>query len=190
VSTGGPSRPTARDALRLGLRHFQAGERIDMQSLAAELGIDRATLYRWVGTRDRLLVEILWYLMSATVDRLRKPAAGVQPPSAEIVSGAAEASITNTGMQRFLEREGELALRLLTTRSTDFQQRLIDLIAEVVDADRQCGRLDSSIPGDDLPYVLVRIMESYVYISLITGDRPDTARASRVIHALLPAADG
>ncbi|HWO65140.1 MAG TPA: hypothetical protein VNO31_34395 [Umezawaea sp.] len=32
----------------------------------------------------------------------------------------------------------------------------------------------------------MRIMESYVYLSLITGDEPDAARAARVIHALLP----
>jgi hypothetical protein len=34
--------------------------------------------------------------------------------------------------------------------------------------------------------VLVRIMESYVYLSLITGDEPDAERASCVIRALLP----
>jgi AcrR family transcriptional regulator len=184
----GPPRPTPLDALRLARQQFQAGERVDMQSLAARLGVDRATLYRWVGAREQLLVEVLWTLMSETVDRLRKPARGEQcPTAAEVVSGAAEAAITNKGMQCFLEREGDLALRLLTTRSSDFQQRLIDLIADVVEADRRSGRLHSRVPAEDLPYVLVRIMESYVYISLITGDQPDTARAACVIHALLPA---
>lgn len=94
--------------------------------------------------------------------------------------------MTNLGMQRFLEREGELALKLLTTKASEFQQRPIQLIADVVDADRRSGHLYSPIPAADLPYVLVRIMESYVYLSLITGDEPDAARASSVIHALLP----
>lgn len=89
-------------------------------------------------------------------------------------------------MQSFLEREGDLALRLLTTTGSDFQHRLIELIADVVESDRRDGRLHSQVPREDLPYVLVRIMESYVYVSLITGDRPDAAQASRVIHALLP----
>jgi hypothetical protein len=52
--------------------------------------------------------------------------------------------------------------------------------------DRWCERKQAQRAAD-LPYVLVRIMESYVYLSLITGDEPDAARASRVIHALLPA---
>jgi hypothetical protein len=35
---------------------------------------------------------------------------------------------------------------------------------------------------------VVRIIESYVYLSLITGEEPDADRASRVLHILLPPA--
>ena len=48
------------------------------------------------------------------------------------------------------------------------------------------GRLDAAVPLDDLPYVLVRIMESYIYLGLITGEHPDPDRTARVISALLP----
>jgi hypothetical protein len=34
--------------------------------------------------------------------------------------------------------------------------------------------------------VLVRIMESYIYLGLITGEHPDPDRAAKVINALLP----
>jgi AcrR family transcriptional regulator len=158
-----------------------------MQGLARTLGVDRATLYRWVGSREELLAEVLWNMMSRTVQRLIE-STGVEPRpvAADIVTGASEAAMTNPGMQRFLEREGDLALKLLTTKASEFQQRLIQLIADVVDADRRKGHLYSPIPDGDLPYMLVRIMESYVYISLFTGDKPEAARASRVIHALLP----
>jgi AcrR family transcriptional regulator len=182
-----PARPTALDALREAQRMFQAGQRVDMQSLAKKLGVDRATLYRWVGSREQLLAEVLWNLMAKTVQRLRESSgAGPRPVAADIVTGAAQAAMTNLGMQRFLEREGDLALKLLTTKASEFQQRLIRLIAEVVDTDRRNGHLHSTVPAADLPYVLVRIMESYVYLTLITGDEPDAARASSVIHALLP----
>lgn len=98
LNSFGPIRPTPLDALRLARRQFQAGDRIDMQSLAAQLGVDRATLYRWVGSREHLLAEVLWSLMAETVHRLREPAGGGQhPAAAEVVSGAAEAAITNPG---------------------------------------------------------------------------------------------
>src|SRR5690606_14669923 len=37
-------------ALRLGVSTFMAEERIDMSAMARELEINRATLYRWVGS--------------------------------------------------------------------------------------------------------------------------------------------
>ena len=61
-----------------------------------------------------------------------------------------------------------------------------DEIADLVRQETQVGRLTAVIPADDLPYVLVRIMESYVYLGLITGEHPDPDRAARVINALLP----
>ncbi|WNV88031.1 QsdR family transcriptional regulator [Umezawaea sp. Da 62-37] len=182
---GASARPTALDALDEATRMFQAGQRIDMRALAGTLKVDRATLYRWVGSREQLLAEVLWSMLDKTIAKLRD-AAGEGPVAAGIVTGAATATMANTGMRAFLEREGDLALRLLTTKASAFQQRLVARIAEVVDHDRQAGHLHSTVPDADLPYVLVRIMESYVYLSLITGDEPDATRASSVIHALLP----
>lgn len=186
------ARPTALDAFRRARRTFLAGDRVDMQALARDLGVDRATLYRWVGSREKLLTEILWSLISQTIETLRAEAGyasapgASQSPAAAIITGAVRAVITNLGMRRFIEREGDLALRLLTTKATDFEFRLVSLIGQLTDAETSAGRLHAAMPGDDLPYVLVRIMESYIYLALITGEHPDPDRASRVISALLP----
>ncbi len=183
-----PARPTALDGFRLGRRTFLAGERIDMQALARSLGVDRATLYRWVGSREQLLAEILWSLIEPTVTALRKAETGTAgaSPAAAVIIGTVRGVMTNPGMQRFIDREGELALRLLTTKASDFETRLIALIGELVRDEASAGRLDAAVPLDDLPYVLVRIMESYIYVGLITGEHPDADRAARVISALLP----
>ena len=188
-----PARLTAVDAFRQARRTFLAGDRIDMQALARELNIDRATLYRWVGSREQLLTEILWSLIAQTIETLRTDHIG-SPPSATggesvaaaIVIGAVRGVIANTGMQRFLDREGDLALRLLTTKTTDFEARLVHLITQMIQQEASAGRLNTAIPIDDLPYVLVRIMESYIYLGLITGEHPDPDRAARVLNALLP----
>jgi AcrR family transcriptional regulator len=192
------ARPTALDAFRQARRTFQDGDRVDMQALARALAVDRATLYRWVGSRDQLLAEILWSLIDPTIARLREAhchpgpptvpgrAGPGQSPAAAVVTGTVRAVIANSGMQRFLDREGDLALRLLTTKASDFETRLIRLIGDLVREETAAGRLNPSVPLDDLPYVLVRIMESYVYLGLITGEHPDPDRAARVINALLP----
>src|ERR687897_998933 len=60
-------RPTPLDAFRLARRKFLAAERIDMSALAEELEVNRVTLYRWVGSREQLLVEVVWSLGSRTL---------------------------------------------------------------------------------------------------------------------------
>jgi AcrR family transcriptional regulator len=187
-------RPTALDAFRQARRTFLASQRVDMQALARSLAVDRATLYRWVGSRDQLLTEILWSLIDPTITRLQsahchpgEPAVAGQSPAAAVFTGTVRAVIANPGMQRFIDREGDLALRLLTTKASDFEARLIDLIGNLVREETAAGRLNAPVPLEDLPYVLARIMESYIYLALITGEHPDPDRAARVISALLPA---
>jgi AcrR family transcriptional regulator len=203
------ARPSALDAFRQARRTFLAGDRVDMQALARTLNVDRATLYRWVGSREQLLAEVLWSLIEPTISRLRQahstqpahpaqpdatgqrapagdPAALRQSPAAAVITGTVRRVIANEGMQRFLDREGDLALRLLTTRASDFETRLIALIGEFVSAEAAAGRLSAAVPMDDLPYLLVRVMESYIYLGLITGEHPDPDRAARVINTLLP----
>jgi AcrR family transcriptional regulator len=192
---GATTRPSALDAFRLARRTFLRGDRLDMQALARALNVDRATLYRWVGSRERLLSEVLWSLIDPTLRNLRKACGNASPPAAlspaaAVITGTVREVMANPGMQRFLDREGELALRLLTTKASGFENRLISLIRELVEEEAAAGRLTASVPLDDLPYVLVRIMESYIYLGLITGEHPDPNRAARVISALLPAGPG
>ena len=47
---------TTRDAvIDAAMLHFLHSERIDVQALAAETGVSRATIYRWFGSRDGLV---------------------------------------------------------------------------------------------------------------------------------------
>jgi hypothetical protein len=176
----------ALDAFRLAREKFLAGERIDMSALATELSVNRVTLYRWVGSRERLLVEVLWSLASTALERER---ARTRTRGAErivqIVGGLIRATLANPGMGRFLADEGELAMRLLTRRDHVFQPRLIDAVEGLLAEEVGRGALD--LPADlrDVAFTLVRIVESYVYLDRITGEEPDAARAESMIRLLL-----
>lgn len=188
----GAGRPTALAAFRHARRAFQAGKRLDMQALAAELGVNRATLYRWVGSREQLLAEIIWSLTERAVATSEQRARQQAPPDgstlAALLTDFVEGVLAHPGMRRFLEDEGELALRLLTLSSGGYQPRLVALVDELSRAETAAGRLRSPLPAADLAYTVVRVMESFVYLKTITGEDPDSERAGRVIHALLPPA--
>src|SRR5438045_4866775 len=114
-------RPTPLDAFRLARRKFLAAERIDMSALADELGVNRVTLYRWVGSREQLLVEVVWSLAQRTLEKIER---GVRAVGAErvvrIVTRFLADVTSNNGMRRWLADEGELALRPLTCHAPDF----------------------------------------------------------------------
>src|SRR3954451_5193636 len=108
-------RPTPLDAFRLARRKFLAAERIDMSALAEELGGNRVTLYRWVGSREQLLVEVVWSLGQRTLEKVDR---GVRATGAErvvrVVTRFLDDVISNAGMRRWLAGEGALAVGLLT----------------------------------------------------------------------------
>jgi AcrR family transcriptional regulator len=169
--------PAALDAFLAARRRFVDGERVDMTSLAAELGVNRVTLYRWVGSREQLLVEVVWSLARRTLDDLIAAHPRGSDRQVRILMGFLAATLSHPGMQRWLKEEGEPAMRLLTRHDTDFQPRLIAAVEELVsseDPDRH-----------EVAYALVRVIESYTYLDLITGERPEAGRAEPIFRRLL-----
>src|SRR4051795_10704401 len=114
-----PPRPTPLDAFLLARRKFLAAERIDMSALADELGVNRVTLYRWVGSREQLLVEVVWSLATRTLEKVD---ARVRAKGSErivrVVTRFLEDVISNEGMRRWLPGEGGRAGRLRTPHRT------------------------------------------------------------------------
>jgi hypothetical protein len=103
----------------------------------------------------------------------------------EVVTGFLDTVITNPGMQRWLGEDGEHAMRLLTGRRTDFQQRLIDAIQGRLEEEARASRLDLPVDLHELAYVIVRLIESYTYLDLITGEQPEARRAEPILRMLL-----
>jgi AcrR family transcriptional regulator len=170
-------RPAPLDAFLAARRRFLAGERVDMTALAAQLGVNRVTLYRWVGSREQLLAEVVWSLARRTLDDLEAEHRRGKGRAVAILTDFLAATIAHPGMQRWLAEEGELAMRLLTRHDTDFQPRLIAAVEALLD------------PADpdrhEVAYALVRVIESYTYLDLITGERPDADRARPIFARLL-----
>ncbi|MDX6641824.1 MAG: hypothetical protein QOF12_2835 [Solirubrobacteraceae bacterium] len=184
LASGQPSRPTALDAFKLARRQFMSGQRIEMQPLAQELGVSRVTLHRWVGSRDQLLGEVLWSLGRPTFDHAR---ARVTHRGGKAVAETMENFLTDVlaapFMRTFLEREAEIALRILTTSRSSFQANFVNYIGELISAEMK----DRPIPLDldDLAYLVTRIGESFFYVDIIAGGQPDPHKAGQAIAALL-----
>jgi AcrR family transcriptional regulator len=158
-----------------------------MSALAERLGVNRVTLYRWVGSREQLLVEVIWSLAERTLENLRGE---VDERGGErivqVITGFIDQVLKNPGMSRFLADEGELAMRLLTWTDMGFQPRLITDVQTMLEEEFATGALELSPElHQDVAYTIVRIVESYVYLDRITGEEPDARRAEQVLRLLL-----
>jgi len=110
-------RPTAEDAIALARDQFLAGERVEMGALAEQLGINRTTLYRWVGEREQLM----GILFSALIDEwLAAVRSGNDPEGIDgflaVVRRFLELGAEFEPLSAFTRREPALALRILCDR--------------------------------------------------------------------------
>jgi AcrR family transcriptional regulator len=173
-------------AFRLARSRFLAGDRIDMGQLAGELGVDRTSLFRWVGNRDALLSEVLWSLAAPTLDHADADTPATGPDRVvSLLSTFVSLMIDAPYFREFLRREPSRALRLLTTMDSAIQRRYIAVTESLLQEETAGGRLRSPLPLHDLAYVLVRLSESFTYADLITGEEPSGARAAAAFAFVL-----
>jgi len=182
-------RATPLDALRMARQMWLADQRIDMGALAAELRVSRATLYNWVGDRDRLTAEVLWSMTAELIGRARKKAKG---------SGAAWLSEVNRHYltelaafgpsRRFIERDPEVALRVLTSAKTPYQHRLIDALTSMIEEQVESAGYVPPLDPPTLAYLIIRIGESFIFNDVITGSEPDLDKAMQASRVLFHAA--
>jgi len=184
-STADLVEPRGRDrAIMLARRHFIAGRRIEMTLLAQELGVSRMTLNRWVGSRDQLVGDVNWTFAHKALRDSRERARG---SGVDVVAGTVEGFIATVlespFMQLFLHQEGEIALRIVTTRSSKLQQHFIDFVSTLLR--EELTDTPVGMPVEDLAYLIARIAESFCYVDMITGGEPDATKVGVAIRALL-----
>lgn len=178
---------SALRAFREARHTFIAGSRIDMGTLATSLGVDRTSLFRWVGNRDRLLSEVLWSLAVPTFDAA---AAAAAPRGAtrivDVLDRFTADLIDAPYFRAFLTREPARALRLLTTTDSDVQSRFVGRVTALLDEERTAGSFDPApLSCEELARLLVRISESFTYADLISGESPDPVRARATFEYVL-----
>jgi AcrR family transcriptional regulator len=192
VAEGAPRQVTPLDVLAAARRRFLRGERVDMRDLAAELRISRATLYRWVGSRERLLGEILWSMAQVGLGEAHEAAATARGVARVVRFYERFLRLTaeSEPIRRFLDAERDAALRILTSSEGVQQRRLMDALRGFLEELAAAGELELRLDAGDLAYTMTRIGESFLWREFITGERPDVGRAVEVVAVLLEGVAG
>jgi hypothetical protein len=175
-----------RDVVRGACRFFLLNSTVEMDALAVSLAISRATLYRVVHSRDRLLGDVLWDLGEQLLNRARQSTATTGIDGVlEITHRFCTMLLRSEPFRLFLKTEPKTATRVLFTPAGGVHVRAVAAQQEILlDAERRGGLV---LPGDPahLAYLYVRIIESSLYAELLTGQQPDLPLAERTIRSLL-----
>jgi AcrR family transcriptional regulator len=183
---GRPPAASRTEVLAAATRRYRAGERIDVQAIAAELGIGRATVYRWFGSRIGLVGEVIVAELETLVAESRASASGTGAVALLDTFERMNRTLAAAApLRRFLELERETGLRLLTSSAGSIQPRAVDAIAALIDAEVRAGTWAPPIEPETLAYAIVRLFEAFVYNDAAAGIRGDVDRLAEVEAALL-----
>jgi AcrR family transcriptional regulator len=175
--------------MSLAARWILDGRRLDMQGLADELGISRATLFRHAGSREKLMGSALRLLtrrmlaMAQEQWEAERPAHELHTPGTglrvnQYVAGSA-------GIRRLLDDEPALALRLLTDPRGPVQTEVVACVGDLLRRDVAEFGLVLPIDPDTLAYALVRLAESFLYADVLAARKPDVETANQLQRALI-----
>jgi AcrR family transcriptional regulator len=183
---GRPATASRQDVLRLAREQYLDGQRLDVTIVARSLGLGRATIYRWFGSRERLLGEVIATELETLVTRSRSQVRrrGVQG-LLEVFDRVNRGLSESTALRRFVEQERAAALRLLTASDGAVQPRGVACVTELIAAEAAAGRFDPPADPQTLAYAIVRLAEAFLYNDAAFGIRGDHARLREVEAALL-----
>ena len=174
------------DVLDAARRRYVEGERVDMRAIAAELGVGRATLYRWFGSRHELLGEVIARETEGYFAHVRAKVGGRGAPALlETFDRINRGFVRATGLRRFVEQEREAALRTLTSSGGRVQPAAVEAIASMIEAEVAAGAYDPPTDPRTLAYAIVRLAEAFIYNDALAGIRGDVDDLRRVEAALL-----
>ncbi len=182
---GRPAAASRADVLERALDRYLHGQRIDVQALAAELGLGRTTIYRWFGSRERLVGEVLVLAAEPILDNARAKATGSGAKALLDTFDRINRELAAApALRAFLEYERD-ALRIITSSSGVVQPSMVAKVTSCIEDEVRRGTFVPAVEPDVLAYAIVRLAEAFLYNDTMTGIRGEVDRLRQVEAVLL-----
>lgn len=177
---------TKDDFVALARRRFLKGHRLDVAGLAQELGVSRATAYRWAGNAEQLTGEVIRTMLEDTHELIKREAEGEGAARVVDLVMRGMRYMSSGPYRRWIEREDpERALRLVASQHGPVQATTIRLLEEFLTEEVAKGSVRLHTDPHTTAYAIVRIVESFLYSDLIVGEEPDIEKAADILKLLV-----
>jgi AcrR family transcriptional regulator len=183
----GPKPGASRgDVLAAAVERYLACERVDVQALAADLGVGRATIYRWFGSREGLLGEVLVGTAEQVVASARRRARGRGGRRLLDAFDRINRTLASApALRHFLQDERATALRMVASGAGPVQPEMVRLIREIIDDEAQAGRYNPPTDTETLAYAVVKLAEAFIFNDALEDIQGDVERLRGIEAALL-----
>jgi len=185
-----PPADVPADVFQAALESVLAGRRLEMGRLAEDIGTSRATLYRKVSDRDRLLGEVAWYLVRFSVaGTLERTAhlSGVERVVETVRVFLADVSAPVPAFRRLFDEEPVAALRILTSTAGRVHPGVLGVVARLLEDEVSGAGLVLAMPAEQLAFAVLRLGQSFIYADVIASDPMDVDLVVELVAALLHA---
>ena len=168
------------------MHRYLRGRRVDVQAIAGELGLGRTTVYRWFGSREGLIGEVLVRAAAPLLKDARAKARGRGGPALLDTFDRLNRSLVDApALRQFVEQEREAALRIITSSAGRPQRVMVARIAAMIEEEVQAGNYEPPVEPATLAYAIVRLAEAFLFNDAIAGIRGDVDRLRDVEAAIL-----
>ncbi|GAA5062021.1 QsdR family transcriptional regulator [Nocardia callitridis] len=163
---------------------------MDIQAIAAQLKLSRASIYRWFGSRDAVLGTVLAGEFEGLLARAdaRRRSTGARR-ILDVLNRVNRWMTDNEPFRRYFENEPLAGLRILTTTDGPVQPVVVAAVAALVTRAETEDGYRPPLDTDLLAYTLVRLGEAFLYNDNVAGIRGDIERLHEVQAALLGVAE-
>jgi AcrR family transcriptional regulator len=178
------------DVLALVTNRYLRGRRVDVQAIAAELGLGRTTVYRWFGSRDELIGEAIVRAAEPLLCDARRRARGRGGRALlETLDRFNRSLVDAPALRQFVERERDAALRVITSGAGKVQPRIAAMITDLIEREVTAGTYTPTVEPATLGYAITRLGEAFLFNDAVAGMRGDVDRLKEVEAAILGLAD-
>ena len=183
---GRPAAASREEVLAAVSRRYLRGERIDVQAIAGELGLGRATIYRWFGSREGLIGAVLVDAAEPLLDDAARRARGRGGARLLDVFDRFNRGLARApALRKLVEQERAAALRIITSGAGAVQPRIVAMITRLIEEEVEAGRYEAPVEPSTLGYAIVRLAEAFLFNDAVAGIRGDVDRLRDVEAALL-----
>lgn len=179
-------RPQPADLLHVAKKRFLEGRLENLEQLADELGISRATAYKWVGNVAQMMSLIFASIAEEMFQRASDEIKGSGVTRIQkILMRISRETVTLAPYRRFIENNPEKALRIITAKGMPLQKKSITLIEGLLEQETAKGQLALPLDAHTMAYVLARVIESFVYADFLADEPADFEKEAVVLATLL-----